>query len=123
MTQESTPIVVVLYERSERSNQLNVMFIKTKITIGIKGYVEQYEKVQDFLKAIDEQFFTLDKALASTLILKFSSIHIISARVCMSTSCKCSDIAAQFKKLGIDMLESFLVHFILNTLYHQHGPF
>ena len=56
MKQESTPTAVVLYERCERSNQLNVMFIKTKITIGIKGYVEQYEKVQDFLKAIKNNF-------------------------------------------------------------------
>ena len=33
------------------------------------------------------------------------------------------DIAAQLKKLGIDMSESFLVHFILNTFPHQHVPF
>ena len=33
------------------------------------------------------------------------------------------DIAAQLKKLGIDISESFLVHFILNTLPHQYGPF
>ena len=33
------------------------------------------------------------------------------------------DIAAQLKKLGIDMSESFLVHFILNTLPHQYKPF
>ena len=33
------------------------------------------------------------------------------------------DIAAQLKKLGIDMSESFLVHFILNTIPHQYGPF
>ena len=32
-------------------------------------------------------------------------------------------IAAQLKKLRIDMSESFLMHFILNTLPHQYGPF
>ena len=30
---------------------------------------------------------------------------------------------AQIKKLEIDMSESFLVHFILNTLPHQYEPF
>ena len=40
VTQESTPAVVLLYERCERSNRLNMMFIKSKITIGIKGFVE-----------------------------------------------------------------------------------
>ena len=33
------------------------------------------------------------------------------------------DIAAQLKKLRIAMSEFFQVHFILNTLPHQYGPF
>ena len=99
------------------------MFVKTKITIGIRGSVEQYDKVQDLLKAIGEQFVTSDKALASTLIMKFSSICITSVRGVREHIMQMRDIAAQLKKLGIDMSESFLVHFILNTLPHQYGPF
>ena len=56
------------------------MFIKTKINASIMGYVEQYEKVQDLLQAIEKKFFTSDKALASTLIMKFSSICITNVR-------------------------------------------
>ena len=41
---ESTPAEVALYEQWERSNLLNLMFIKTKITTSIRGYVKQYEK-------------------------------------------------------------------------------
>ena len=92
------------------------MFIKTKITIGIRGSIEQYEKVQDFLKVIDGQFITSDKALASTLIMKCSSIGITSIRVVHEHIMQMRDIMDQLKKLGIDMLESFLVHFIFNTL-------
>uniref|UniRef100_A0A2N9GUX4 Retrovirus-related Pol polyprotein from transposon TNT 1-94 n=1 Tax=Fagus sylvatica TaxID=28930 RepID=A0A2N9GUX4_FAGSY len=33
------------------------------------------------------------------------------------------DIVAQLKKLEVEMSESFLVHYILNTLPHQYGPF
>ena len=44
VTEENTPIEGALYERWERSNRLSVMFIKTKITIGIRGFVEQYDK-------------------------------------------------------------------------------
>jgi len=36
---------------------------------------------------------------------------------------KMQDILAQLKKLEVDMFESFLVHFILNTLPHDYGPF
>jgi len=66
---ESSPAVVVLYEQWERSNQLSLMFIKTKISAKIHGSVDQHEKVRDLLKAIDDQFITSDKALASTLII------------------------------------------------------
>ena len=123
VTEESTPTEVALYERWEKSNRLSVMFIKTKITAGIRGSVEQYDKVQDLLKAIGEQFVTSNKALASTLIMKFSSIRITSVRGVREHIMQMRDIAAQLKKLGIDMSESFLVHFILNTLPHQYGPF
>ena len=99
------------------------MFIKTKITTGIRGSVEQYDNIQDLLKAIGEQFVTLDKALASTLIMKFSSIRITSVRGVREHIMQMRDIAVQLKKLGIDMSESFLVHFILNTLPHQYGHF
>ncbi|XP_006606849.1 uncharacterized protein [Glycine max] len=80
ITDESSPADVALYERWERSNRLSVMFIKTKISAGIRGSVDQYEKVQDLLKAIDEQFITSDKTLASTLIMKFSSLRLTSVK-------------------------------------------
>ena len=37
ITNTSTPAVVALYERCERTNPLNVMFIKPKITTNIRG--------------------------------------------------------------------------------------
>ena len=64
------------------------MFIKKKITTGIRGSVEQYDKVQDLLKVIGKRFITSDKALASTLIMK--SLPFVSQvlGVCVSTSYK-----------------------------------
>ena len=55
--------------------------------------------------------------------MKFSSIRITSVRGVHKDIMQMRDITAQLKKLGIDMSESFLVHFILNTLPHQYGPF
>ena len=83
--------------------QFSVMFIKTKITTGIKGSIEQYNKVQDLLKAIGEQLVTSDNALVSTLIMKFSSIRITSVRDVCEHIMQMRDIAAQLKKLSIDM--------------------
>ena len=52
------------------------MFIKTKIYDGIFGSVDQHDNVKALLKAINEQFVTSDKALVSTLIMKFSSLRL-----------------------------------------------
>jgi len=56
------------------------MFIKTKISAGIHGSIEHDEKVKDLIKAIDEQFSTSDKALTSTMIIKFSTMKLTGVR-------------------------------------------
>jgi hypothetical protein len=100
-----------------------MMFIKTKISLGIHGSVDQHEKVRDLLKAIDDQFVTLDKALASTLIMKFSSIRLTSVKGVREHIMQMRDTVAQLRKLEVEISKSFLVHYILNTLSHQYGPF
>ncbi|XP_055814076.1 uncharacterized protein LOC129883422 [Solanum dulcamara] len=99
------------------------MFIKTKISVGIRGSVEQYNNVKVLLKAIDEQFETSANALASTLIMKFSSMRLTSVRGVPEHIMKMRDLAAQLKILDVEMSETFLVHYILNILPAQYGPF
>ena len=99
ISDESSPADVALYERWERSNWLSVMFIKTKISAGIRGFVDHHEKVQDLLKAIDDQFITSDKALASTLIMKFSFLRLTSVKGMREYIMQMQDISAQLKKL------------------------
>ncbi|RVW80543.1 hypothetical protein CK203_051254 [Vitis vinifera] len=123
ITDTSTPDEILLYERWEKSNRLSLMYIKTKISTGICGSIEQHENVCKLLKAIDEQFVTSDKALASTLIMKFTSLKLTGIRVVREHIMEMRDIVAQLKKLEVEMSESFLVHFILNTLLPQYGPF
>ena len=103
ITDESSPADVALYEQWERSNRLSVMFIKTKISAGIRGSVDQHEKVQELLKAIDDQFITSDKTLTSTLIMKFSSLRLTSVKGEREYIMKMRDISAQLKKLEVDM--------------------
>ena len=87
----------VLHEQWERSNHL-IMFIKMSISVGIHGSVEHHSNVRALLKAIDMQFTTSDKTLASTLIMEMR------------------DIIAQLKALEVHMFEFFFIHYILNTL-------
>ena len=46
---------VELHEHWERCNRLSVMYTKTKISVGIHGFVEQHTNVMTLLKAIDNQ--------------------------------------------------------------------
>ena len=111
LTDTSIPAELALHELWEWSNRLSVMFIKTKISTGICGYVDQHNDVR-----ADEQFDTSDKALASTLIIKFLSLRITSITGVCEHIMKMRDIAAQLKNLDVDMSKTFLVHYILNTL-------
>ena len=112
----STPNEILLYECWEKTNRLSVMYIKTKISVGICGSIEQHENVCELLKATDEQFITSDKALASTLIMKFTSLKLIDIKGVHEHIMEMRDIVAQLKKLEVEMSKSFLVHFILNIL-------
>ena len=114
---------ILLYERWEKSNRLSVMYIKTKNSVGIHGSIEQHENVRELLKAIDKQFIASDKALARTLIKKFTSLKLTGIKGVHKHIMEMRDIVAQLKKLEVEMSKSFLVHLILNTLPPQYGPF
>ncbi|KAA8539156.1 hypothetical protein F0562_025848 [Nyssa sinensis] len=123
VTDTNTEAKIALYEHWERSNRLSVMFIKTKIFAGIRGSVDWHTKVRDLLKVIDEQYVTSDKALASTLIMKFCSTKLDTVRGVREHIMKMRDTATQLKKLEVEISDSFLVHYILNTLPPQYSPF
>lgn len=66
-TDSSAPNAKGAYERWERSNRLSLMLIKSHISQSIRGSIRNCDKVKAYMKAIEEQFVSFDKALASTL--------------------------------------------------------
>lgn len=108
--------MIDLYEKREKSNRPFVTFIKTNISIGIRDFINQLNKVKDLLNTIDEQFVRSNKSLANNLIMHFSSMKLTWIRgVCDHIMC-IKDIGAQLKDLEVTMPYSFLVHYILWTL-------
>lgn len=112
----NTEVNIAFYDKWERYNRLDVMFIKTKISAVFRGSIDQYNDFQTLLKAIYKQFVTSNKTLASTLMMKFSSMNLTSVRGVCEHIMQIRDITNQLKLLKIDMSETFLVHYILNTL-------
>ena len=72
----STKAEIKLYDKWERYNCLSIMFIKTHISVGIRGSIEKHEKVRDLIKAIDEQFAKSKKSLTNTLTIQFSTLRL-----------------------------------------------
>ena len=119
----STNAAIELYKNWERSNRLSIMFIKSHIFAGIRGSMEKHDKVQDLLKAIDDQFTKSMKSLASTLIIQFSTLRLTGVKGVRDHLMRMMDIAAQLKNLEVTMSKSFLVQYIICTLPPQYIPF
>ena len=122
-TESSSLIDKNTYERWERSNRLSLMLIKSHVSKSIRGSIPECDKVKDYIKAIEEQFVSSDKALASTLMNKLSIMKHGKSKSVREHIMEMRDIAAQLKSLEIEISESFLVHFILNSLPTEYGPF
>nr|KYP65744.1 hypothetical protein KK1_012007 [Cajanus cajan] len=68
------------------------------------------------MKAIQEQFVSFDKSMASTLMKKLSSMKYDKSKGVREHIMEIRDIAAKLKSLEIKFFESFIVHVILNSL-------
>ncbi|RDX81373.1 hypothetical protein CR513_37952, partial [Mucuna pruriens] len=97
--------------------------IRTKISIGIQGSIDQHDKVRDLMHDINEQFTKSYKSLASTLIMQFLSMKLTRIRGVSDHIMHIRDIVAQLNGLEVTMSESFMVYYILCTLPHQYAPF
>ncbi|GMP42000.1 hypothetical protein CsSME_00011892 [Camellia sinensis var. sinensis] len=107
-TESSTLTERASYERWERSNHLSLTLIKSHISKGIRGSIPDCDKVKVFMKAIEEQFVTPDKALANTLVKKLSSMRLNGSKGVHEHIMEMRDIAAQLKTLETEISESFL---------------
>ncbi|XP_041009469.1 uncharacterized protein LOC121253533 [Juglans microcarpa x Juglans regia] len=122
-TESSSLVDKNTYKRWEQSNRLNLMFIKSHVNKSIRGSIPRCNKVKDYIKAIEEQFVSSDKALASTLTNKLSVMKHVKPRRVRKHIMEMRDIAAKLRSLEIEISDSFLVHFILNSLPTEYGQF
>jgi hypothetical protein len=123
LTEYNTPLEIAKHERWEQSNRLSLMFMKSHVSKVIRGSIPECTKAKAFIKAVEEQFVSFDKALASTLMKKFSGKSFDNSRSVREHIMEMRNMAAQLKSLEIDISKSFLVHFILNSLSSEYVPF
>ncbi|KAL3356259.1 hypothetical protein AABB24_017112 [Solanum stoloniferum] len=90
---------------------------------NIKSTIPQKESVREYLKFVEEHFRSADKCLARTLMdelmtMKFDGSHNMQNHVIEMTN-----IATRLQTLGMKVNDTFLVHFIQNSLPLEYGPF
>ena len=93
------------------------------IASNIKTGLPQAETAKEYLKNIETRFKTADKSLAGTLMAKLTTKKFDGMRSMHEHVFEMTNIATKLKTLGMNVDDSFLVQFILNSLPPQYGPF
>ncbi|XP_037497166.1 uncharacterized protein LOC119371323 [Jatropha curcas] len=99
-----------------RSNRLSLMFMRMTIAANIKTSLPQTEIVSEFLKSMKECFKCVDKSLAGTLMAKLTTMKYDGQKGIQQHILNMNENAAKLNALGMNVYESFLVQFILNSL-------
>ncbi|XP_019241621.1 PREDICTED: uncharacterized protein LOC109221611 [Nicotiana attenuata] len=90
---------------------------------SIRGSISNSDKFKAYMKVIGEQFVSSNKALASTLMKRLSSMTFDRSRTMREHIMEMRDIATKHKSLEVDMFKPFFMDFILKSLPAEYGPF
>ncbi|KAG4130905.1 hypothetical protein ERO13_D09G173650v2 [Gossypium hirsutum] len=92
------------------------------IATNIKTSLPQIDLALEFLKYKEESFKNAHKSLVDTLMAKLTSTKYDSQKGIQQHIMGKNENDAKFKVLGMNVNNSFLVHFIFNSL-PQFAPF
>ncbi|KAL5697405.1 hypothetical protein ACHQM5_030747 [Ranunculus cassubicifolius] len=123
LTDESTDEEIAHYEAWERSNRLSLKFIGIYIPNNIRTSLPKTESAKEYMANVEKRFKTADKSLAGKLMAELTTMRFDGTRTMHEHVIEMSNLAAKLKTLGMNVDESFLVQFILNSLPSQYGPF
>ncbi|XP_057958448.1 uncharacterized protein LOC131151212 [Malania oleifera] len=100
----------------ERSNRLSIMFMRMCIANNIKSMLPQLENAKEYLKAMKDRFPSADKSFARRLMVELTTMKFDGSKGMNEQVLEMANLAARLKSLGMNVDESFLVQFILNSL-------
>uniref|UniRef100_A0A0A8Y4T4 Uncharacterized protein n=1 Tax=Arundo donax TaxID=35708 RepID=A0A0A8Y4T4_ARUDO len=99
------------------------MIIKSSIIEGIRGAIPDTKSAKEYLSKVDDQFRGSSKVYASTFIKKLVNDKYDGFGSIMKHIMKISNMAANLKKMEIEISDGFLVHFIMTSLPPEFSPF
>ncbi|XP_022870862.1 uncharacterized protein LOC111390106 [Olea europaea var. sylvestris] len=90
---------------------------------NIKSTLSQNDNAKEYLKAVEDRFRSTDKSLGRRLMAELTTIKFDGSNGIHEHVLEMTNLIARLKTLGMNVDESFLGQFILNSLPAQYGPF
>ena len=110
------------YKNWERSYRLSLMYMRMSITNNIKITLPKTDNAKEMLNFVEGRSQTTDKSLVGTIMstlttMKFDGSHTMYEHIIEI------NFSTRLMTLEMEVDESFLVLFILNSLSSEYGPF
>ena len=111
------------YKTWERSNRLSMMYMQMSIVNNIKTTLLKTDNAKKMLKFVEERSQIADKSLAGTIMSTLTTMKFNGSRTMHEHVIEMTNLSIRLKSLGMEVDESFIVQFILNSLPSEYGPF
>ncbi|KAJ0733732.1 putative transcription factor interactor and regulator CCHC(Zn) family [Helianthus annuus] len=116
LTPQCTAAEQLTHEKWTRCNRMSLMFMKQSISNAIRGAIPDSEDAKTYLASVEAQFKGTSKAHASTLILKLVTTKYDGRGGIREHIMMMNDMANKLKGLEMEIIDGFLVHFIITLL-------
>ena len=97
--------------------------MRMRIANNINSTLPEHDTAKEFFKTVEKRFRLADRSLVGTLMVELTTMKFDGTRGMHEHILEMSNLAAKLKALGMNVDESLLVQFILNSLPLQYGPF
>jgi hypothetical protein len=125
ITDESSDAEKSFYEAWERVNRLSLNLMRMTMAESIKPSMPKTENAREFLEKIKEcsQSDLADKSIVGSLMSQLTTRKFYWSQSIHDHVTHMSNLAAKLTTMGMEVNETFLVQFIMNSLPVEFGQF
>uniref|UniRef100_A0A6N2L2G7 CCHC-type domain-containing protein n=1 Tax=Salix viminalis TaxID=40686 RepID=A0A6N2L2G7_SALVM len=125
ITDESSELEKSRYETWERSNRLCLNLLRMSMAESIKPSMPKTEKAREFILKIkaQSQSDVADKSIVGSLMSELTTKRFDWSQTIHEHVTHMSNLASRLTSMGMEVHESFLVQFIINSLPPEYGQF
>ncbi|XP_074288006.1 uncharacterized protein LOC141613164 [Silene latifolia] len=125
ITPQSSEAEKCHYQAWEKSNRLGLHLMRMTMADNIKPSMPKIEKAREFMLKVKEcsQSDLAAKSIVGSLMSELTTKRFDWSQPIHDHVTHMSNLAAKLKTLGMDVSDTFLVQFIINSLPYEFGQF